>query len=291
MSEAYGAFADVYETLMDNVPYDSWFERIHELLLEAGLPEGIVAELGCGTGSMTRRLAAAGYDMIGIDASPDMLDRARDYDSDSCGSHDGEYEPDGDDEPDGDGDRVAEADQESVDRMDKKEILYLLQDMRSFELYGTVRSVVCCCDSINYITEPDEVREVFRLVNNYLDPKGLLVIDFHTPYYYSEVLKEQTIAEVRDDVAMIWENEEAGEGIHRLYVTIFQETEDGTYERFEEDHEQRGYTPEDMKMLALEAGLTDVHFYDGYTKEPATDRSERIVMTARELGKTAEEVG
>ena len=255
MSEAYGAFADVYETLMDNVPYDSWFERIHELLLEAGLPEGIVAELGCGTGSMTRRLAAAGYDMIGIDASPDMLDRARDYDS------------------------------------DRNEILYLLQDMRSFELYGTVRSVVCCCDSINYITEPDEVREVFRLVNNYLDPKGLLVIDFHTPYYYSEVLKEQTIAEVRDDVAMIWENEEAGEGIHRLYVTIFQETEDGTYERFEEDHEQRGYTPEDMKMLALEAGLTDVHFYDGYTKEPATDRSERIVMTARELGKTAEEVG
>ncbi len=273
MSEAYGAFADVYEYLMDNVPYDEWFERIRRLLADAGIRDGIIAELGCGTGAMTRRLSAAGYDMIGIDASPDMLEHAR------------EYTDAGDEEADRNM-GLEEGHNGKPEAGDGKEILYLLQDMRSFELYGTVRAVVCCCDSINYITDPEEVGEVFRLVNNYLDPEGLLIMDFHTPYYYGSVLKERTIAEVREDVAMIWENEEAEDGLHRMYVTVFREDPDGSYRRFEEDHEQRGYTPEELGKLADAAGLVDITFYDGYTGKPASDSSERIVMTAREHGKS-----
>ena len=272
MSEAYGAFADVYEYLMDNVPYDEWFERIRELLTENGIRDGIIAELGCGTGAMTRRLSAAGYDMIGIDASPDMLEHAR------------EYTDAGDEEADRNM-GLEEGHNGKPEAGDGREILYLLQDMRSFELYGTVRAVVCCCDSINYITDPEEVGEVFRLVNNYLDPEGLLIMDFHTPYYYGSVLEERTIAEVREDVAMIWENEEAEDGLHRMYVTVFREMQDGSYRRFEEDHEQRGYTPEELRRLAETAGLVDITFYDGYTGKPASDSSERIVMTAREHGK------
>ena len=272
MSEAYGAFADVYEYLMDNVPYDEWFERIRELLTENGIRDGIIAELGCGTGAMTRRLSAAGYDMIGIDASPDMLEHAREY-SDA-----------GDEEADRNM-GLEEGHNGKPEAGDGKEILYLLQDMRSFELYGTVRAVVCCCDSINYITDPEEVGEVFRLVNNYLDPEGLLIMDFHTPYYYGSVLKERTIAEVREDVAMIWENEEVEDGLHRMYVTVFREEPDGSYRRFEEDHEQRGYTPEELGKLADAAGLVDITFYDGYTGKPASASSERIVMTASEHGK------
>ena len=272
MSEAYGAFADVYEYLMDNVPYDEWFERIRELLTKNGIRDGIIAELGCGTGAMTRRLSAAGYDMIGIDASPDMLEHAR------------EYTDAGDEEADRNM-GLEEGHNGKPEAGDGREILYLLQDMRSFELYGTVRAVVCCCDSINYITDPEEVGEVFRLVNNYLDPEGLLIMDFHTPYYYGSVLEERTIAEVREDMAMIWENEEAEDGLHRMYVTVFREMQDGSYRRFEEDHEQRGYTPEELRRLAETAGLVDITFYDGYTGKPASASSERIVMTAREHGK------
>ena len=288
MSEAYGAFADVYEYLMDNVPYDEWFERIRELLTENGIRDGIIAELGCGTGAMTRRLSAAGYDMIGIDASPDMLEHAREYtdagDEEADRNMGLEEDHPGDDETDRNM-GLEEGHNGKPEAGDGKEILYLLQDMRSFELYGTVRAVVCCCDSINYITDPEEVGEVFRLVNNYLDPEGLLIMDFHTPYYYGSVLKERTIAEVREDVAMIWENEEAEDGLHRMYVTVFREEPDGSYRRFEEDHEQRGYTPEELRRLAKTAGLVDITFYDGYTGKQASDSSERIVMTAREHGK------
>ena len=265
---AYEAFAEVYEELMDNVPYDIWCDRILQLFQKEGITDGLVTDLGCGTGIMTRRLAKAGYDMIGIDLSPDMLDIARETEAELLGDEQQEAER-----------------QETEESRSAPAILYLNQDMRSFELYGTVRAIVCVCDSINYITAAAEVQEVFRLVNNYLDPGGLLVMDFHTPRYYREILGEDSIAETREDIAMIWENEESEDGLHRLYLTVFRETDDGLYERFDEVHEQRGYTAEEMKVLAEAAGLTEVHFYDGYSDAPATKDSERIVMTARESGK------
>ena len=84
-------------------------------------------------------------------------------------------------------------------------ILYLLQDMREFELYGTVKAVVSICDSINYILEEDDLREVFSLVNNYLDPKGMFIFDLNTRYKY-EQMGETTIAENREEASFIWDN-------------------------------------------------------------------------------------
>ena len=245
--ESYGRFAGIYERLMADVPYDEWTERITELLAGADIDKGLCADLACGTGSITRRLADRGFDMIGIDLSDEMLQVAR------------EKGP--------------------------EEILYIRQDIREFELYGTVRAIVCACDSINYILEPEEVEQVFRLVNNYLDPGGMLVMDFHTPYYFSEVLAENTISDIDEDVALIWENEELDDGVHASCLTVFERQEKGLYSRFDEEHLQRGYSMEEMRMLAEKAGLRDVHFYDGYSAKAAGEKSERIVMTAREKGK------
>ena len=129
--EAYTGFAAVYDIFMDNVPYEEWGEYIHSLLKDRGIEDGILLDLGCGTGTMTEKLADYGYDMIGVDNSEDMLELAMEK------------------------------------RMESgKDILYLLQDMREFELYGTVRAIVSVCDSVNYITEPEELEEVFRLVTS-----------------------------------------------------------------------------------------------------------------------------
>ena len=116
--EAYAGFAAVYDLFMDDVPYEKWCRRIRELLKEYGVNDGLVLDLGCGTGTITELLAEAGYDMIGVDASEEMLELA-----------------------------VEKRERSGLD------ILYLLQDMREFELYGTVRAVVSVCDSMNYITE------------------------------------------------------------------------------------------------------------------------------------------
>ena len=168
---AYGSFASVYDIFMDNIPYEEWCAYLTGLLREYNIEDGLVLELGCGTGNATRILSSAGYDMIAVDNSPDMLEIAME--------------------------KKAEDDQD---------ILYLLQDMRDFELYGTVRAVVSICDSMNYITEKEDLLEVFRLVNNYLDPGGIFLFDLNTPYKYREILGEQTIAEDREDASFIWDN-------------------------------------------------------------------------------------
>ena len=147
--EAYTGFAQVYDTFMDNVPYEEWADYYKEILREHGIMDGIVLDLGCGTGSMTELLAEQGYDMIGVDNSEEMLDLAMEK-------------------------RAASG----------QDILYLLQDMRKFELYGTVRAVISACDSVNYLTEPGDLVKVFSLVNNYLDPGGLFLFDFNTEYKY-----------------------------------------------------------------------------------------------------------
>ena len=108
---SYSAFAYVYDELMDNVPYDAWAEYLIGLLKENGVAEGLVCELGCGTGQMTRRLAAAGYDMIGIDLSEEMLDVAREQE---CGGYEAEWNPAGEDFEDS----VAEPGTDSVGEAD-----------------------------------------------------------------------------------------------------------------------------------------------------------------------------
>lgn len=256
---AYTGFARVYETFMDNVPYDEWAEYMVGLLKENGIEQALVAELGCGTGSMTRRLAKAGYDMIGIDLSEEMLDIAR-------------YEH-----------------EEPLD------ILYLNQDMREFELFGTVAAVVSLCDSMNYITSEEELLQVFRLVNNYLDPGGLFIFDMNTVYKYETLLGDRVIAENREDCSLIWENYYDKEShLNQYDITIytkaeFEEEDDEEdmampplYERLEETHLQRAYDTETVIALLKKAGLEFVAVYGAGTKEAPKADAERIYFIARE---------
>ncbi|MGB4657925.1 MAG: class I SAM-dependent methyltransferase, partial [Mobilitalea sp.] len=206
-------------------------------------------ELGCGTGSITRRLAKSGYDMIGIDNSEEMLAIARD--------------------------KSAEA---------KDSILYLCQDMREFELYGTVAAVISVCDSMNYILTEEDLLQVFKLVNNYLDPQGLFIFDLDTQYEYEEVLGDNTIAENREDGSFIWENtyyEE--EMINEINLTLFQPAEDSElFKKYEETHYRRAYPLDRIKQLIEEAGMELVAVYDALTEKKPKKNSERVYIIARE---------
>lgn len=252
--EAYTSFARVYDTFMDNVPYEEWADYIEDCLKEYGIAEGLVLDLGCGTGSITERLAEKGYDMIGVDYSEDMLEIAMEKREEN--GHD---------------------------------ILYLLQDMREFELYGTVRAIISACDSVNYITEEEELEEVFRLVNNYLDPDGIFMFDFNTEYKYKEVLGEQTIAEEREECSFIWDNYYyENEKMNEYELTLFVQEEENSdlYRKYQEIHLQRAYTLDTIRTLVENAGLIFVDAYNAYTKEEPTEYSERICVVAKESGKS-----
>ena len=248
---AYDEFADVYDLFNDDADYDALFDYVHTQLRAQGITEGIVADLGCGTGELTLRLAEAGYDMIGVDNSEEMLGEAMEKRAES--GH---------------------------------EILYLEQDMREFELYGTVRAVICLCDSLNYLLEEDDLLTTFKLVNNYLDPNGLFIFDFNTVYKYETVIGDSTIAENREDCSFIWENYYTAEDqINEYDLTIFVKQQKDLFRKFTETHLQRGYTLETMKRLVEQSGLIFVEALDADTHGSVTETSERIYVIAREHGK------
>ena len=253
--EQYTDFASVYDEFMDETPYEQWCENVLHVLKEFSIEDGLILELGCGTGSMTELLAAKGYDMIGVDYSEDMLNIAQNK-------------------------KIASG----------HDILYLNQDMREFELYGTVRAVISICDSVNYLLEDEDLITCFKLVNNYLDPKGIFFFDFNTDYKYETVIGDSVIAENREDCSFIWENfYDVEEKINEYDLTIFVKEETGNgedmFRRFQETHLQRGYTLAEMKRFLESAGMEFIRAMDADTLGEVTETSERIYCIARENGK------
>ena len=256
--EAYTGFAEVYDLFMDNVPYEQWAKYITGLLREYGIEDGLVLDLGCGTGTMTELLAEAGDDMIGIDQSEEMLEEA--LEKKEASGHD---------------------------------ILYLCQDMREFELYGTVRAIVCVCDSMNYILEEEEILDILSAAAyNYLDYDGLFIFDLNTEYKYRELLGEQTIAENREEGSFIWENYyDETQRINEYQLTLFVREEKDLYRKYEETHYQRAYSLDTVRNLVERSGLRLLHIYDAFTREPAREDSERIyVICQREKTDKGEQI-
>lgn len=274
MSE-YESFARVYDLFMDNIDYDAWSRDLIGALQKFGVRDGLVCELGCGTGSMTERLAAAGYDMIGIDNSIDMLE-------------------------------IAEEKKAAEQRTD---ILYLCQDMREFELYGTVRAVVSVCDSMSYILEEEDMLQVLKLVNNYLDPGGVFLFDLNTEAYFRKI-GESTVAENREEGSFIWENfYDEEEKINEYDLTLFlpqkaegegSRTKPGRgsgrsqtgrrpgpvlYRKYEEQHIERAWSVDEIKNLVEEAGMEFVGAVEAFSHKEAAGNSERVCIAAREIHK------
>ena len=170
--QAYTGFAYVYDEYMDNIPYEEWCEYLVERLKEQGVtPDMEIADLGCGTGTVTQLLDKAGYSCVGIDNAPDMLTIAAE--------------------------KLYESGQE---------IVYSLQDMRDFELPYEVDAMVSIADSMNYITSKEDITSVFECVKKGLKPGGVFIFDLKTIHFFRDVLAENTYAENRDDSAFIWDN-------------------------------------------------------------------------------------
>lgn len=244
--EAYTGFAAVYDMFMDNIPYQEWGTYLIGLLRKYGVYSGTVLELGCGTGSMTEILAGSGYDMIGVDISEEMLNIA-------------------------------------TEKKDKSglDILYINQDMRELELYGMVDAVVSICDSMNYITEEEDLLAVFKLVNNYLDDAGVFIFDMNTIRKYEEI-GDSVIAENRYNSSFIWENMyDSDDMINEYYLTIYMEDNNGKYDRFEEVHFQKAYTVEKVKELIEKSGMEFVAAMDAFTDNNVNENSERMYIIAR----------
>lgn len=258
-TEGYNAIAQVYDALNAEIDYGAWCDFVEasfDRFLEQR-PE-LVLDLACGTGRMTEALSRRGYDMIGVDGSEEMLSVAFERSL-----------PEEDDAP-----------------LEKRP-MYLLQDMRRFELYGTVGAVVCCLDSINYLTGDGDLAECFRCVHNYLDPKGLFLFDVNTPYKFENVYADNAyILEDAVDGAPVycgWQNAYDRERrICSFYLSVFAER-DGVYLREDEEQHERCYTREELESTLTACGFEVLGVYRDYRFGEPTDDTERWYFAARKM--------
>lgn len=244
----YEGFANVYDHMMEHIPYEEWFEKLHAYLTKQGISEGRVCELGCGTGIMTEKFAQAGYDMIGLDNSVDMLALAR----------------------------------EKQEEMGTT-TLYLNQNMEEMELDGPVEAFLSVCDSMNYLLQEEQMAALFERVNQYLKPGGYFIFDLKTTYCYRNVIGNQTWVEQDEDVSYIWENYfYEDQDINEYMLTIFRRQPDSElYERVEEAHYQRAYSVERLQEMLQEAGLSMVDSLDEDMVNPVHPNSERVYIIAK----------
>lgn len=241
----YTTFASVYDTFMDNIPYEEWGAYIKEILDANYINEGKLLDLGCGSGKLSRILAAYNYEVTAVDISEDMLMIAR----------------------------------ENTD-MKKLHITYVEEDITELEVPEGYDAVISTCDTVNYILEPKELAGLFENVYDCLNDEGIFFFDFNTVYKYETVIGDTTIAEDREEAAFIWENEYVEEEKLNIYdLTLFVKEEGNTYRKFQETHYQRGYEWTEIEEMLTKTGFTILMTKDDYTKEPVTCETGRVCVT------------
>ena len=248
--DGYLAIARVYDKLNKEIDYSKWadfFERCFEKYCKE--KPAIVLDLACGTGRMTCEMAKRGYDMIGVDGSIDMLSEA--YSKDTSG------------------------------------ILYLCQDMRELELYGTVGATVCCLDSLNYLVNDGELERVLSLVHNYSDPDALFIFDVNSEFKFENVYADNAyiLEDENDDGGAIfcgWQNSYDRESrVCSFYLSVFEEGENGEYYRADEEQRERCYTVDEIKNTLAKSGFEFIDVFSDVEFSGVTESSERLYFVAR----------
>lgn len=246
MSEAYSALAEAYDALMRDVPYGDFARQIERLFRYAERPPRLVLDLACGTGTLTRLMAERGYEMIGADLSPEMLDVARAKCAPlSCPP------------------------------------VFICQGMAELDLYGTVEAAYCCLDSVNYVTDVRELRRVFARVALFLEPGGVFVFDIKTRAMFAAMNGVTSAAEA-DACFSVWQYGFDGKsnlGVH--VVELFFEQPGGAYTRVTEEHVQRAYTLETLRDALSRAGLTLCGVFDGTTARRVKSEEGRLFLVAK----------
>ncbi|MBQ2810290.1 MAG: class I SAM-dependent methyltransferase [Clostridia bacterium] len=249
MGSQYSSIAGAYDALNADFDYSAYAKYIDsQIKKHQKCDTSLVLDLACGTGKMTFLLREMGYDMTGVDISEDMLSCARDI----------SYE------------------------MGIDDILWLCQSMQGFELYGTVDACVCCLDSLNYLTKLDDLKKCLALVHNYLIPDGVFVFDMNTPYRFKSVYAQNAYILECDGALCAWQNDyNERSGLCKFYLSLFEENEDGLYERSDEVQTERAYSKKKILELLKSTGFEVLDIHGSLDGKCVEDNDEKWFFTVR----------
>lgn len=238
---SYNSFASVYDELTENVEYEKRAEYINTLLTNRGINGGILLDLACGTGTLSNHLSKFGYDMILVDSSPEMLDRARDK---------------------------------------NKDALILCQSMTELDLYGTINACVCSLDSVNHLLKPCDVKAMFSKVALFTEKGGAFIFDVNTEYKHREILGNNTFVYETDSAYLVWQNSYKRKfSVVDIKLDIFAQ-KGNMYERESEFFSERAYKLEDIEKWLCESGFGDIELYDDLSFDGPKQDSQRVYFSA-----------
>lgn len=243
--DSYSEFANLYDDLMKDFDYEEWFNYIEEIFKKYNIMPKNILEMACGTGSLSYFLGDRGYRLTCFDLSPDMLSKA--------------YE-----------------------KLRKfKNVKILKQDMVSFSLDKSFNAVVSVCDSINYITDLENLNKTFNNVWKHLDDDGIFIFDVNSYYKLKNVIGNNIFMEDRESVFYTWQNQfNENNNICSFYLTFFHSSDGVNYIRFDEEHRQRAYTVEEIISSLKKAGFSTVDYYDAFSFQSPRIDTERINFVA-----------
>ncbi|MBQ9860165.1 MAG: class I SAM-dependent methyltransferase [Clostridia bacterium] len=243
----YAAFAAFYDALTEDVDYAAWADYLQAAVCRHGGSMESVLDLACGSGSLSLELAQRGAEVVGVDGSADMLAIARE-----------------------------KAQAEEAD------VLFLCQDMRQLDLYGTVDTAVCMLDSLNHILTTADLKEVFRRLGLFIRPDGLLVFDVNTPRKHAVTLGDNTFVYEQDEFMCVWRNRYIP-ATHEteMLLDFFLEEEGGIYSRYTDSVRERGYSLPTWEKLLSAAGFDLLAVYGERSFEPPAEDADRWVLVAR----------
>lgn len=243
--DAYNRFADIYDQLMMDFNYEDWFNYIKEILNKFDKKPKNVLEMACGTGNLSYYLAKERYNLTCFDLSSDMLSRAY----------------------------------EKLRRFKNVELMN--QNMINFNINQSFDCVISICDSINYITEKEDLLKTFKNVWNHLENGGIFIFDINSYYKLKYIIGNNTFVEDQEDVFYTWQNYyDLNKDICEFYLTFFFSEDGKGFERFDEEHKEKAYKIEEILNQLEEAGFKDIKYYGAFGFEQPTEKTERINFVA-----------
>ena len=244
MMDSYTVLAEFYDQLTTDVPYQHWADYIEKQFARQKASVHSLVELGCGTGSLAAILAGRGYRVPAVDLSPDMLSVA----SEKC---------------------------EGLD------VQLVCQDMSRLTLPEPVDAVLCCLDSLNYVTRPSLVQRTFQRVFDALKPGGIFLFDVKTPLAL-EGADGQVYIDENEEVYCVWRGEyDKRRRICGYGIDLFALQDDGSWWRDGEYHEEYAYTMDELAQWLADAGFRQIKQFGNLRLSAPKAEEERIFFTAR----------
>lgn len=247
---SYGVFSSVYDILTENVEYEKIACKICSLLHKNGVDGGLLLDLGCGTGTLSFLLESMGYDVIGVDASEDMLAVANEK----------KYE-------------------------ENFSAMFLCQKAEELDLFGTVDCAVSSLDTVNHIDSLEKIETAFSRVSLFMNMNGIFIFDMNTPYKHEKILGNNTFIYDMDEVYCAWQNTyDREDAVTNIDLDFFIKNEyDDCYERYSENFSEYAYNPDDIMKILEKCGFEILATYDDYSDKPVSEKTERITFVTKKI--------